>query len=224
MSGVSTGTPASITTLYWTKSLSTVASTLNNWAIIGDSKTFYFLPGFEYSYNAPVYVFGDIDSYKAGDAFNCILVGHSSASGGSTTNTSTTFTDSLTVTTGNIIARNVRQVGSSIGFFKLSGTPNPSFGYQSSGTWIIAYPNPCDNGIHLDKVYVIEYDGSTAPSRVIRGEYRGFLLPIESMNGSIARKTFMTIENILYMVYAVPYHSSGSYSGNCFINLDGPWS
>ena len=155
----------------WRKS-STVDATARPWLLIGDGKRFYFFSRFHASYAQYAgYFFGDVNSYKAGDAYGCALISESSSSAASYPghyNNFASLSNTLTSTqAGRYVARNYNQIGSALpfGFF---GEYVVSTVMGVSG---MPYPSPVDNGLYVSAV-AVNHGG------ILRGAMPGLYQPL----------------------------------------------
>jgi hypothetical protein len=194
--------------LYWHKS-STANSTARNWAIVGDGKTLHLFLGFNAS--APTTLeycaFGDLQTYKAGDAYHCCLMGNISASistTGSTNNASTQVNNIGTA--GCYLARTYAQTGGSISFLRhaLAG--------DVMGRAGITAPNPVDDGIHLTPIYANE---TTA---IARGLLRGIYSPRNDCDGAYATGDLSVIISGNPYLAVIP-GSNTATGGQCWFDL-----
>ena len=216
MSNVDTGTGAS-TTKYWKKS--TVANTTAMpWHSIGNKKVFYFFSDWYPSYplQPSGYCFGWFPSFRSGDGFNTMLIGHDNSipSGQYQGNDFSLFGSAQTE--GLLIARSYSQLGSSISFYKLPGIGNHNYmGFDNS----FPFPNPVDNGIHLFPVYIYE------TSNVLRGKMPGIFIPNEYTNGVFySRDKTVIVNGKRYIAYRITNSNSYNKYGNCWLALDEEWS
>lgn len=148
------------------------------------------------------FVFGDIDSYVAGDAFGCNLICINSSSG-------TLSLYALSNSNYSYLARPYTQVGGSINSARYSH--GKSSGLGAGGQ---LYPSGADNNIHLWPVEC--WDGST----LARGMMPGVWNPIHNA----------TIQHGL-IIEAIPsfpgrtllIQVTGSASYQCAMDITGPW-
>lgn len=211
MSSVDVGTGASAT-LYWKKS-DTSSTAVKNWYAIGNSKVFYLFSDWHISYplHLSTYSFGDFISCKPGDAYNCMLIGHTSAPSSPSANNDF-YNVNNTSNVGLVIARSYSQLGLSIGFYKRAAVNGSSMGYNVA----TSFPNAADNGVHLTPVYMYE-----SSSNVYRGIMPGIYIPFENTNGIFfSRDKTVKPNNKTYIAYRIINASS---PGNCWFNLDEEW-
>lgn len=217
MSSVDVGTGAS-TTKYWKKS-STSDTTARPWYAVGNKKVFYFLSDWHAtSVLQPCgYVFGDIISYKSGDGYNTMLIGHDvSNPSGQYANNNFSKIGVSSETEGQILDRSYTQLGSNITFYKYSGINGHS--YMGNDT-TYAFPNPVDNGVHLFPVYVYETGNS------LRGKMPGLWCPNEYTNGLFySRDTTVIVDGKRYISYRICNSNGTNQYGNCWFSLDEDWT
>lgn len=215
MSNVDTGTGAS-TIKYWKKS-TTANTTAMPWYAIGNKKVFYFFSDWHVSYplQPSVYGFGWFESFKSGDGYNTMLIGHDNSTPVAPYQDNDFSTFGSTQTEGLIIARSYNQLGSSISFYKLPGIGNhTTMGFDST----FQLPNPVDNGIHLFPVYIYE------TSNVLRGILSGVYTPNEYTNGIFnSRDKTIVIDGKRYIGYKINNSTAVNQRGNCWFPLDEEW-
>lgn len=222
MSDVNTGTGQSTTT-YWFKS-NTANATSHLWFLIGDSKRFYLFIEHRMDYPTLLvsYAFGDIITYKVGDAYHCMLIGNPNTDAGSVhyehcfqyiTVTPCSWGNHMQ---GLLLARSYTQLGSSVNFYKLTTVNTASwcqFGYRTN----VSSVNQADNGIHLQQVYVIE--------ATVRGYMPGIYASIESVGALFVNRTVLDINNKKYIPMKLLCTDTGQglATGCVFVDITGPW-
>ncbi|MDD2978126.1 hypothetical protein [Aquabacterium sp.] len=212
---------------FWRKS-STNDSTARAWMIITDGRIVYYFS----DYAAPASggltsntaqfsgAFGDILSYKPGDAYASILTGCTSANstssppcglfaGYSSITNASSFTGPSIV-----IARDFTAVAGAryVGLFG-SGISAPGLGSST----ILSYPHLIDNGFYMTPVMVTQ--GS--PS-LIRGRLPGCYEALHGRcfnNGDI----ITNVQGMPGKTFMMVYGTSGPYSGALMIDITGPW-
>lgn len=218
MSNVDTGTGAS-TTKYWKKS-TTANTTAYPWYAIGNKKTFYFFADWHSSYilQPAGYCFGWFPSFKSGDGYNTMLIGHDiSTPTYQCTNNDFAKIGSTGETDGQIISRSYTQLGSNVVFYKCIGIAGRtgSLGNDSA----FSFPNPVDNGVHLFPVYIIETGNN------LRGKMPGLYGPNEYTNGSFySRDKTIIVDGKRYIAYRITNSNSYNQYGNCWFALDEEWT
>ena len=214
MTGVDAGTN-SAGPVYWKKSnISTNA--VREWYLIGNDRTFYlFIPwNSSSSTHCSGYGFGDFNSIKAVDLYSTFLIGHNTtAPSYPEYNINFNYiTYSTNYATGQFLIRSYTDVVGSCLFFKIS-QPSGQMGYATG----INYPNLADLGIHLYPVDIIESSALT-----LRGQLPGLYVPLESTNGAFASNNrTIKINNRVFLAIKLAVYSVST--GNCFIDITGPW-
>lgn len=199
--------------LTWMKS-STADATARPWLLIGDEKLFYlFVLNFAaYSSYAPL-AFGDFVSYKAGDAYNCMIIGHAidlPAYPGA----SNAFTSCALTTTGQYIARSYSQLGSAIPFGKYG-----LYSINESGMGNAVYPSVVDSGLIVSPLPVNESNA------IFRGIFTGVYECIQNLplsHGDVVTGVAGLTGRSLMMVKASS--SSSTAEARVAIDITGPWS
>jgi hypothetical protein len=123
----------------------------------------YFCPVMNSSAYSTVWVFGDLESLKTGDAYGTFI--SFAMTNGAVTSTSFTtlsYTHSASPHQGSFLARPYTQLGTSLQAVKVSPLANSGFGNGG-----VAFPSVIDNALHLAPVYIGE------PSSGIRGKLPG---------------------------------------------------
>lgn len=215
------GLSTSLANTYWRKSNAS-DSNARAWWIVGNTKMFYLFIDW-YSGTQPLqpncYAFGDFISVKPNDVWNCLLVGYNTSVPGTTwTSGSNDFPDvsnTSSKTVGQIIARSYTQTGTAINFYKSAYTTNAAFGY---GTSALVFPNPCDNGIHLFPVGMME------TTTKLRGFLAGAHCPMEATSGSLPFRNKITVGAKTFMSYNLTNVAvTNGQIGNIFFDMTGPW-
>jgi len=203
MSDIDTGTGAGAT-LTGTKS-SAASSAARGWMLVADSQAFYLLNtngGNTNAYDVCM-TFGDVISYKSGDAYHARLLV-------STTNTSTSIIR-LSTNAYSYFARSYSQLGASVAAYHYSHNITTNTPYMcGAGS---AYPNPVDNSAHFWPVEI--WEGST----VARGLVPGLWNPIHVQG----IPTGVQIENIPQLPGRTLLICAMGSSYRCAFDLTGPW-
>ncbi len=144
--------------IVWRKSYD-ANSNARSWNLIGDDRSFYFIvkayepAGYE---SRQFMFFGDICSFKSGDAYPCVICGKN-ATGTSTVNIEIFGfpQSSMPSAKDMFVARSYLQVGGStqIALAALFYAGSSSY---TSGKQGLSGPNPADNGFHMHPVAVQE--------------------------------------------------------------------
>lgn len=210
---------------YQMKSSSTDA-TQRPWCLVGDGKIFYLFVDYGgaaasgLSSSGTFYgtVFGDILSYKAGDAYASVLAACTTAN--STTSPSQGLSEQRTA------------IGSPAGFSSSISIARDFtavlgsryVGLMASGlssamgvTAYITYPHQIDNGFYINPVQVTQ-----GPPAIIRGRMPGLY---ESMHGR-ALNNGDIVENVQGLMgrkFMMMYVNSSSQGGHVMVDITGPW-
>jgi len=225
MSAFNTGTGLFPTTamlatgVWWNKSI-TADATARPWWLVGDDKTFYMTI---YNGTAPVAsacMFGEIETYKSGDAYNSAIGGSGAtpnASGVSTTSASVmgqAIGNTGVTELGFYAARSYTQVGTATLIYPI-GPVNTNTVLGQTG---ITYPNVVDGGLYLDPIPI----GEPIAGGPIRGRMRGMFAPLHPIPLSL----YDTVVNPVGLpgrtVIALSTYRNGS-AGMMFADLTGPW-
>ena len=210
MTDVDTGSGMfSMATSCWYKS-STADATLRNWMVVGDAKFFYLLSSWDTSNNYAGYYFGDINSYKSGDAFHCVLNSDLITTAGSMISGSQNYFLYYGVEEGHILARAHSQLSGQVKF-AVDANPVASFP---------VYPNPVDNGLLLSVVHLREQT-----SNAVRGVMPGMYRPLHTVASMPSHGT--VIDNIpaapgkrFFMAAATDISGQAS---RVIFDATGPW-
>lgn len=179
--------------VYMVKSVS--ADTVSrNWVLACNGPIFYlFVDYINTAVNGNVTCFGQLNSYKVGDAYGTIIVG----------NTSTTYTThvfqilsaSSATATAHYLARTYTQLGTSIACGK--GADASKANQATMGATGLTYPQPVDGGLWVAPISVHE------SALAVRGALPGVWSPLHarplnhldtfSGTGSAAGKTFIAL-------------------------------
>lgn len=210
--------------LYWVKSQG-ADTTVRNWYIVADDRTFYFGVAYYVIYAHSVVGFGDIISNKASDPYGCIINGHTS-----TVNTgfpgadgaNLCYIDTSSVSPGAYLARNVSGIGTSTGglvrdTYKLGHSSY--FGY--SGGLSLAYPNTANTGLYVGSLNIIE----TSPNRVYRGNHAGIYFCPHYLGTYSNVQIFSNRDRVTNIagLSGRTLMAMNSYYGPMFYDITGPW-
>lgn len=206
---------------YWMKGANSSAA--KPWLLVGDGRTFWLFldsqnyPASNYS-GVPVgpYSFGDLKSYKAADAYACMLVGNLSSSGESMVfGQSAASPGSAPTALASMVARSANAIGAGIPALNIA---THRFGGSSSG----AYPSPVDNGLVVS-MPVLVYD-ATASIGAIRGEARGIADPLANIPmGLLHKQVLSNLTGSSRDFLAVSFQMTGS-QGHMLFDITGPWA
>jgi hypothetical protein len=182
MSDVDTGTNPGPTVSqlsggqFWNKGAN--SSTAKTWTLLGDGRIFYLFTQISSFTNQIGMGFGDLISYRAADAYGCVLAGASAAVAGGVAGGCFLLRNNLLSNAPNnsggfVLSRVAAQTGTSV----QAGANFHSMGNSVPGSQGPAYPSPVDNGLVMHRpMYVIE--SNAAFSSPIRGELPGVIVPL----------------------------------------------
>lgn len=212
--------------LYWPKSDSSDSSA-RGWDIWGDDRLFYIKlrPYAAGSTPGPIYYFGDPISYKAGDAYGCVISGHRANTGGgfSPGNQvgSIGYNQTQATPENGYVARSYSGVGGAVPY-----THQALFAYNSSfsGAYSVmyrpfAFPNAADNNLFVGPVHLQLENG-------VRGKMPGALHTPQNAGLSVTNSSRIagtgdyagrTLEA------ATVGNTSGTDAGVMFFDITGPW-
>lgn len=197
MSDVDTGTGAS-TVLYFAKS-DTSDGNARAWALYADDRLFYlFACAYEGTWG-PTMAFGDIDSYRSGDAYHCVLIGHTNA------NDVSSFYALNGSTDGAQLARSYSQTGGAVSSSRYSHSKCSYLGWGG-----MAVPNNVNNAVHFWPVEC--WEGNTWA----RGLMPGLYCPLH--DASSAQGSVFTVGDRIFAIQKVV----STYS-EAALDLTGPW-
>lgn len=111
---------------------------------------------------ALMWTFGDIKSFRSGDAYGTILIATNSTSG--TSNTGSQVASISSPLVGHFMARSYTQLGGSLQVSKFTDMIT-----TTSSIATLPYPNPADNGVYLAPLRIGEF----AAYSVMRGSIPG---------------------------------------------------
>ena len=207
----------------WPKS-NTADATARPWAIFGDGQFFaiYVSPHPSWQQHGVLLGFGDLISYKSGDAYGCVLFGGGTdvTSTGSPVGGDLGYTHATSAPTQGYVARLSTGIGGSQLAAKHSSFAMQAGWSGNSGlNGLFTFPNVPDNGLLLSPVEVRTGNG-------LRGRIPGvFHSPqgladafsfLDRVNGTgqFAGRTFIALRT------GTPASSS---FGTTFIDITGPW-
>lgn len=206
----------------WGKSGAASAAS-RQWTVIADDRLFYIIVHTEwdsltsYPNNRVGYVFGDFVPYKTADAYCAILTASNIESMSSLHNDSS----GNSLHRGNdpgdggrgYMARSFSQVGGAV---QQAFCAIGNYAGQSVG---VAYPNPGDNSLLIDKTkLVIEVATSAA-----RGEMPGFWTFINSRPATHGVLLDTAVPGRVLFVVGTCYAYNGEYSTRWAVDITGPW-
>lgn len=154
--------------LYWTKNQD---ANLRSWVIVATEKAFFFYPIVASTYNqSPLLFFGDIQSYKAADAYNTLIIGGINSTVGSISQIMGATGTGATpyVTLGHFIARSSNQTTLSSRVGKIAFQPF-LMGETVAGSTL--HENPVNGKIFLSRFILVDIDGDVGIRGVLPGLY-----------------------------------------------------
>jgi len=147
--------------LFWNKATTTAGT--RKWVCWGDTKRFYFMPEVTEpvtDYGKNCHFFGDIYSFRAGDSYNCMLIGRTVTNTAAYSDpfpeiTSTAFAG---VNIGHYLARAYTGVGTAIQVNKFvdGRVTSGTMGLGSPDSSILQYPDPVTGALQLSRVFIAE--------------------------------------------------------------------
>lgn len=165
----------------------TADATARVWTILADETVFYLFAYTGDSTASQPFYFGDVYSYKTGDAYRCHIAGRyveNTASTGSTAEYQTQAQGATTFETsgsaGQYLARSFTGVGGSVPITNYGVVGTSSSSSQSVGSYvsgIYTYPNATDGALLLSPQYVVH-------NRTFRGYRKGLWVPLQSRPGA----------------------------------------
>lgn len=195
----------------WNKS-NTADAVTRPWYIIGDGLAFYLMTAWWANSQTKFEggFFGDIITYKSGDAYHCALIATATQSAVNI-GQSNFFFNFSTTSNGKKIARSYSQLNGQV------ATWQKTMGWNES---LPAYPSPVDNGLNMSKVYAAE-----GTSLTLRGEYPGWYFPMHAFSNLPAHGTVITdIPDApgkrFFCGSTVDYNASDQKS---IVDVTGPW-
>lgn len=215
--------------VYWIKGADTAAA--KPWVLVGDGRTIYLLlDGVSYptatTFGIPegVYAFGDIASWRAGDAYGCIICGSDSATSMADgvsfhqSHTSVSF-----ITARAVLARAGTGIGSAVGVRPLS-----AYGSGPAGNAGPGYPSGIDNGMVIEYPVMLAENAPSAGNPV-RGVLRGVGFPLANLSAiptaqSLHRTLLPSVigSDRRWLLLANRQGSSSSIGVVAF-DITGPW-
>lgn len=215
MTDVDTGTGAFPTNgqvsggLYIRKS-NTADNTSRPWVLVATETCFYFLPdsgGTDWLIQPTAgnisgqFFFGEVLSFKSGDAYNTLIIG-SESTGTSQCRLASAVQQSTITPAGLVGHYMARPYYQSAGAFQTNKWPAMSFYAQTTmGSAGTQYPDPVSGALHLSPVYLVELGPGSGG--YLRGILRGLWCSVHpfpgnhgdqfSGSGEMAGKTFLSV-------------------------------
>lgn len=201
-------------------------TTAKAWVLVGDGRTFYLFSEAS-SFTASSYsgtpqglwAFGDIESFRAGDAYACLLAGAEDGAGGNSSCLG--FSQGLGSDPSQqqiVLSRPFNGIGVAVKAANVAtGAASRRFG--SSGP---AYPSPVDNGIVICSPVMVS-ESASAFSHPLRGILRGVGDPLGTIaGGSLHLQVLDTLVGSDRRWLLVAFNQGGSY-GHVAFDITGPW-
>jgi hypothetical protein len=200
------------------------STTPRPWVLVGDSKRFWLATNWSESYpNRYVpHFFGDISSFKPGDAYNSVIAGYFDFGYNSnepSNNELLDYVHSVGTSVGNSgiwLARGYSQLGGRVNAHWASAPA--SSGNVGIGSTGLPYPNPADNGIYVMPLMVQE---QTGPS--LRGRLPGLLCPLHPIPAPEPWKYEGFVIDGTTRTILVVNAACASGNGKMAFDLTGPW-
>lgn len=224
MSDVDTGTNPSPLLHGQTWPKGSGSATPARWVLVGDSRTFYLFSDYGYWAGSQTLTqcgFGDGFSYRAADAYACIIFGpytEGAATRGPCYGTA--LGQPPAVSGDYYVARlsNGLRSGQPPSVGTIGRTGSSPFGSDSAP----AFPSPVDNGGAIS--YPVYFSETNVPFRhPIRGELRGLAEPLFQCAGLSLTVLSNVIGSDRRWLVAPGYFSSGSDRAFVLIDTTGPW-
>lgn len=213
---------------YWSKGPN--SATAKPWMLIGDDRFFYFFTeSFSVSQSYASrngylqHAFGDIVSYRASDAYHCLIGGSFSTSPQlSLINSGYNLNSAVVTNNSSLIARMSNQITRAVDFAPLTFFGSSATTFGGGGP---AYPSPVDNGgVIVTPVPCLEEN--SVFGRPVRGHFPGLAIPLfnigTQLNETILTNLIGTDRAMICVGITGPGSNSTNY-GSIFIDIDGPW-
>ena len=207
---------------YWNKGAD--SATAKKWVLVGDSRFFWLLTESS-SYAFAAYQglvlqgFGDIVGYRAGAAYDAVILGQPGA-GGQNSVVAVTGATAGGAPSGNgaFLARMSSQIGSAVRAGTVTAANSSTFGVSGP-----AYPSPVDNGaVFSAPVFVSEENASF--SYPIRGHWPGLIAPLCKGLGSLHLQALQGVTGFSGSMLVVALLNAGSSSpGACAFDISNAW-
>lgn len=226
MSDVDTGTNPGPTVAqlsggqFWNRGAN--SATAKTWVLIGDSRIFYFFTQAATSATLNAMAFGDIVSYRAADAYGCVVAGNASAVAGGVAGRSWPFVNvSLGAAPSNSGGLVLSRIASQTGAAVLAGVSFPALNnFVGSSSSAPVYPSPVDNGLVMYRPpYVTETNAAFA--HPIRGEWPGVIIPLGALPFSHL-EVVSGITGLTGSVVAIAVNDANS-AGRVLFDLSNAW-
>lgn len=186
------------------------------WMLVTNGSLFYLLlnPNSDSGWiSAQMLVFGDITSYRGGDAYATLIVGSPSASATANAFSTLSVSAATALHPGHFMARSYNQTGAAVTVGKSSDAAK-STGGVGMGKTGLTYPSPVDGALYSAEVYISE-----PVTSALRGVLPGLQNPLHSRPllpgdiwipaGDLSGKTYEVVQ----------LHSSAQ----CFLETSDTW-
>lgn len=207
------------------------STTAKRWLLVGDSRTFYFFSenvNFTwsgYSTFGSQAAFGDLASFRAGDAYRAFVMGNRN-----TLTPRSVYAGSTITSTGLRVQRAANGVTTNVGIAPLGFHDGWSSNYPfacsnpASVSWQWpAYPSPVDNGLAL-QYPVLALENNSALGHPIRGAFPGLLAPLSALgltlHGVVQQGVAGLGRDVLFVSYCT---GTNPYYGCVAFDITGPW-
>lgn len=198
-------------------------TTAKPWIVVGDERAFYI---FTDSSNNPFSTtgclraagFGDIVSYKAGDAYGCFI-------GGSTANATNQLFTTDVLTSATMSTSADLQLARTENGITLTQTAKPVVPVTTNalfgGTGQPAYPSPVDNGMVILKPVLLKTQNASF-AHPVRGELPGVAAPLATIPTSLHKYELTGLTNFSGTLLVV-CQGNATNTGAVLMDLTGPW-
>ena len=205
--------------LYWNKGNDNVSA--KQWALLGDSKGFYLWTQFgtvilpNANNLAAAHHFGDFQSLKQGDAYNCIVAGLTSPSSGNPSETIGLFgigSPDLVGVVNSVVARSYSQLGAAVPFVVLRQ-------YRSGVSSYAPSPSVIDSGFVLASGIPLLEGGATKA-------VRGYIPGLYDIYNSAPSSHYTVLSDVVgvgskkILIMSMQVSGAGCQQG---YDLTGPW-
>jgi len=198
------------------------STTAKAWCAFGDGRTLYlFTDGASYTQAAygglHAFAFGDVSSWRAGDAYHCVIMGGASID----THYISRSTDTPGIADGLYLARLSNQIGGSVACTFQGRSSNGGYSgdvFAASGG---VYPSPVDNGMPIERAVLLRESNSTF-GNPYRGVARGIAFPLAQIPSTMH---LQRVGNLLGTTdeYVIVTIASTSYRGAVMFNVTSDW-
>jgi hypothetical protein len=196
------------------------SATAKAWCAFGDGRTMYlFTDGVSYTLSGygglHAFAFGDVSSWRAGDAYHCMIIG------GITPDSQyfNTQTDTPSGLGGMYLSRLSNQIGGSVQMASYGRSVGTSSGWNLYSGGV--YPSPVDNGMPVERTVLVREQNSSG-GNPFRGVMRGLAHPMAQIPST------MHLTRISGLVgttdeYIIVCMTSTEYRGAVMMNVTSDW-